>query len=600
MNINTKIAKSAGREHWTEVKGQKLFLWEKPHTAEPRRGTILFVHGSSMASTPGFDLQAPGVDYVSAMDWFAAQGFDTWTVDHRGYGRSYKGEDVLATIADGADDLDRGQRLHHVEEQYRRRSMSTASRRGRCARHCSPNAIPSGSSGSRSTPMCGPARAARRSSSGARSSAQWKATTRRPINRDFIHSIHTRDNVYTVHPELVEPYMQAVLALDNSVPNGTYIDMCENLPVNDPAKITVPTIVMRGQYDGIAGSRRPDRVLQAAAQCRQGIRHHARHRARLVHPDELHAGLSYAVFVPHPARARPSGTEAGSSLREIPMRAGAGLRILIVLAAVSAALPATAMADELVLLSAAALRPALLLAPSRFERASGHHVTLGFGNASVIQNKVVAGERVDVVVLPPKQIDELADRGLIASGSRSDLGVVRLGIAARLGSAMPHIGTVEEFKRALLAASSFGMPDPADGSTSSLYLAELLRRLDLTEAMRGRTRLFADGTKALQEIAKGNLALTVAPITSIRTVEGVELVDSLPETLQLKTLYAGAIPVATPSRQAASALLAMLKAPEFAANHARKGNRPAVRPWATDSHDMAGVKFPDIYIEAAI
>ena len=43
-----------------------------------------------------------------------------------------------------------------------------------------------------------------------------------------------------------------MLALDDSVPNGTYIDMCENLPANDPKKITAPTIIMRGQYDGIA------------------------------------------------------------------------------------------------------------------------------------------------------------------------------------------------------------------------------------------------------------------------------------------------------------------------------------------------------------
>src|SRR5256714_14265418 len=98
--------KSIGREHFTKVKGQQLFLWEKRRTAEPGLGTILFVHGSSMASTPGFDLQAPGVDYTSAMDWFAAKGFDTWTCDHRGYGRSYKGPEILATIADGADDLE--------------------------------------------------------------------------------------------------------------------------------------------------------------------------------------------------------------------------------------------------------------------------------------------------------------------------------------------------------------------------------------------------------------------------------------------------------------------------------------------------------------
>src|SRR6266566_5539803 len=104
MNINPNIGKTGGREHWTKVDGQKLFLWQKARTVEPARGTILFVHGSSMAATPGFDLQAP--DYVSAMDWFAGQGFDCWCCDHRGYGRSYKGPEILATIAEGADDLE--------------------------------------------------------------------------------------------------------------------------------------------------------------------------------------------------------------------------------------------------------------------------------------------------------------------------------------------------------------------------------------------------------------------------------------------------------------------------------------------------------------
>ncbi|HEY6255189.1 MAG TPA: alpha/beta fold hydrolase, partial [Xanthobacteraceae bacterium] len=101
MNINATINK--GREHTTTVNGQKLFLWEKPRRSEAARGTILFVHGSSMASTPGFDLQAPG--YVSAMDFFAGEGFDCWCCDHRGYGRSYKGPEFLANIAEGADDL---------------------------------------------------------------------------------------------------------------------------------------------------------------------------------------------------------------------------------------------------------------------------------------------------------------------------------------------------------------------------------------------------------------------------------------------------------------------------------------------------------------
>jgi pimeloyl-ACP methyl ester carboxylesterase len=36
------------------------------------------------------------------------------------------------------------------------------------------------------------------------------------------------------------------------VPTGTYVDMCSKLPLVDPLKITAPTLIMRGQYDGIA------------------------------------------------------------------------------------------------------------------------------------------------------------------------------------------------------------------------------------------------------------------------------------------------------------------------------------------------------------
>src|SRR5438874_9066580 len=251
MNFNVPVTKSAGREHYTKVGDQKLFLWEKPRTVERAAGTVLFVHGSSMAATPGFDLQAPGTGYVSAMDWFAGKGFDTWCCDHRGYGRSYKGPEFLATIADGADDLEAasdyvmartgGQPLlvYGISSGALRAALF-AERHPERVRRLALDAFVWTGAGS-------PTLAER-----SKKLPQWKASTRRPISREFIHSIHTRDKVYTVNPALVEPYVAAVLALDDTVPNGTYIDMCANLPVNDPAKITAPTIIMRGQYDGIA------------------------------------------------------------------------------------------------------------------------------------------------------------------------------------------------------------------------------------------------------------------------------------------------------------------------------------------------------------
>src|SRR6476619_547745 len=105
MNEMSKVA-IKGEDHWTSKDGGvKLFLFEKC-AGDPAKsiGTILFVHGSSMASQPTFDLQVPGRPDSSAMDHFARRGYDCWCVDMEGYGRSTKDRDNNAPISQGADD----------------------------------------------------------------------------------------------------------------------------------------------------------------------------------------------------------------------------------------------------------------------------------------------------------------------------------------------------------------------------------------------------------------------------------------------------------------------------------------------------------------
>src|SRR5476651_2351834 len=106
MAERTTVTWKGGTEHWTAKGEVKLFLWnKKPAAGTKAAGTILFVHGSSMASQPTFDLAVPGRPDSSAMDWFAARGFDTWTADNEGYGRSSKHRPVNSDISNGADDL---------------------------------------------------------------------------------------------------------------------------------------------------------------------------------------------------------------------------------------------------------------------------------------------------------------------------------------------------------------------------------------------------------------------------------------------------------------------------------------------------------------
>jgi pimeloyl-ACP methyl ester carboxylesterase len=241
-----------GNEHWTKKGDAKLFLWEKRRAQNTKdRGTILFVHGSSMASQPTFDLQVPG--HPGAMDYFVGQGFDTWTVDMEGYGRSTKDRGLDATISEGADDLKAatdyifktrnhtGPLLVYGISSGALRAALFAQRHPNRVRRLALDAHVYTGEGS-------PTLVERR-----KRLPEYLKTKRRPINLAFVRSIFERDHPGTAEDKVIEAFAKHILELDDSIPNGTYIDMCNNLPVVDPTKITVPTIIMRGEYDGIAG-----------------------------------------------------------------------------------------------------------------------------------------------------------------------------------------------------------------------------------------------------------------------------------------------------------------------------------------------------------
>jgi len=235
-----------GKEHWTSKADVKLFLWQKPAAGAPR-GTILFVHGSSMASQPTFDLQVPGRADSSVMEWFAARGFDCWCMDHEGYGRSDKSRPINCDISNGADDLAAATQyvgkkvlLYGISSGALRAALFTQRHPERVARLALDAFVWTGEGS--------PTLAERR-----KKLPEFSARNRRPIDRAFVKSIFTRDHPGSADEATINAFADAILALDDSVPTGTYVDMCSRLPLVDPAKIPAPTLVMRGEYDGIAG-----------------------------------------------------------------------------------------------------------------------------------------------------------------------------------------------------------------------------------------------------------------------------------------------------------------------------------------------------------
>jgi pimeloyl-ACP methyl ester carboxylesterase len=237
-----------GEEHWARKGEVKLFLWRKPAAGGVApRGTVLFVHGSSMASQPTFDLHVPGRPDSSVMDWFAARGFDTWCLDNEGYGRSDKRRPINCDVANGADDLAAASEyignallLYGISSGALKAALFAQRHPGRVARLALDAFVWTGTGS--------PTLAERK-----KRLAEFASKNRRPIDRAFVRSIFSRDHPGTADEATIEAFADAILALDESVPTGTYVDMCSKLPLVDPSRIPVPTLIMRGEYDGIAG-----------------------------------------------------------------------------------------------------------------------------------------------------------------------------------------------------------------------------------------------------------------------------------------------------------------------------------------------------------
>lgn len=249
----TAVTWTGGTEHWIKRGDINLFLWQKKaNPNKPFLGTIFFVHGSSMASQPTFDLHVPGRPFSSAMDWFADQGFETWTMDNEGYGRSDKNRDINFDISNGADDLVAGSEyilghtpsksllMYGISSGALKAALFTQRKPERVAKLALDAFVWTGE-GSHTLEQR------------KKKLPEFIAKNRRPIDRAFVHSIFDRDHPGTADEPTIEAFADAILTLDDSMPTGTYVDMCSKLPLVDPVKIPVPTIILRGEYDGIAG-----------------------------------------------------------------------------------------------------------------------------------------------------------------------------------------------------------------------------------------------------------------------------------------------------------------------------------------------------------
>ena len=236
-----------GRKIWLALYRRHLGA---PQPEEARRRVLFLVHGSSAAALPSFDLFVrPGKNY-SLMTAFARYGFDVWTMDHEGYGRSSRtsgNSDIATGVADlrAAADLvarETGQsRFHYLGESSGalRAGAFAMAQPDRVDRLVLEAFVWTGNG----SPTLGKR---------AEQVEYYRTHNRRPRDRDMLLSIFSRDHPGTTDPEVAAAFADAELTNGTSVPSGTYLDMTANLPIVDPARVASPVLIVRGEYDGIA------------------------------------------------------------------------------------------------------------------------------------------------------------------------------------------------------------------------------------------------------------------------------------------------------------------------------------------------------------
>lgn len=242
-------------EYWARKGDVALNLWRKrvgaPKAGEPPLPVLFLVHGSSNSARTSFDLSVPGRGEYSLMNVFAGYGFDVWTMDHDGYGRSGSSGNN-SDIASGVKDLETATEI-------------VARESGKNAFHfcgVSSGAIRAGAFAmaraervDRLVLVAFTYKGTRSPTLGQRAERleYYRTHNRRLRDREMIRSIFTRDGHASGYdPAVPDAIAEQELKFGDQIPTGTYLDMIANLPLVDPAKVKSPVLLVRGEHDGIA------------------------------------------------------------------------------------------------------------------------------------------------------------------------------------------------------------------------------------------------------------------------------------------------------------------------------------------------------------
>jgi molybdate transport system substrate-binding protein len=224
---------------------------------------------------------------------------------------------------------------------------------------------------------------------------------------------------------------------------------------------------------------------------------------------------------------------------------------LVVLTLLAGAVPARA--DDIKVFSSVAMRAVIEELAPRFERDTRHRVVPTFGLAAALKGRIEGGEAFDLAILTPAQIDDLIKQGKAAAASRAVIARTGLGLMVRAGAPKLDVGTVDAFKRTLLAATSLTY---VPAGASGVAFVATAKQLGIAPALEAKTRPGASGDEVNANVTSGAAEIAVLPVSEILPVKGAALGGVFPADVQTYIVMASA--TSNAASQAARDFLARL------------------------------------------
>jgi molybdate transport system substrate-binding protein len=249
---------------------------------------------------------------------------------------------------------------------------------------------------------------------------------------------------------------------------------------------------------------------------------------------------------------------------------------LATLAALALAAAIPAYAGELHVVSSGGFAQAYKDLSGPYERASGEHLVSEWGPSmgatkNAIPARLARGEQIDVVIMVGDALDKLMAEGRLEPGSKVVLANSPIACAVRHGAAKPDIGTVDGLRQAFLHAQHVAYSDSASGE----YIKrQLLDKLGIRQQMEGKAAQIP-ATPVGEIIAHGEADFGCQQQSELKPVKGIDIVGLIPQEVQLKTEFSGAVVRGATHAEAGRGLLRFLASPANAGAIEATGLEPA-------------------------